>query len=223
IDVHLQQLSNPQGGVTVLTIGKSFEGRDIKCIKISNGGPNNPVLLIEGGTHAREWISPTTALYAAQQFIKDRWHSNGIDIYIIPLLNPDGYLYSRTVKRMWRKNRSNNRRSMCKGVDLNRNFDFVWNHSSQSSNPCAETYAGSGPFSEKETQAFRNLISQLRNRIRVHVTLHSPLSTIMYPWGIGRNRPGNNQTLSCLAQRAAAAVASYRNNQYSRGNIQQVV
>ena len=68
------------------------------------------------GIHAREWVSPTSGLYTIHQIIQSHLNSRsgnpfdedvvGIDWYIMPLLNPDGYEYSHTHDRMWRKNRS---------------------------------------------------------------------------------------------------------------------
>ena len=68
------------------------------------------------GIHAREWVSPTSGLYTIHQIIQNHLNSRngnpfdedvvGIDWYIMPLLNPDGYEYSHTHDRMWRKNRS---------------------------------------------------------------------------------------------------------------------
>ena len=76
------------------------------------------------------------------------------------MLNPDGYEYSRTDDRMWRKNRAPVKGSKCVGVDLNRNFDKAFGvHSSD--DPCDEDYRGSEPFSEPESSAFRDYIQNL--------------------------------------------------------------
>lgn len=69
----------------------------IAGIKISKGGENKPALFIDAGIHAREWIAPTTALYAIQKLVENANNSHifeNIDIYVVPVLNPDGYEYT---------------------------------------------------------------------------------------------------------------------------------
>lgn len=91
--------------VTVTTIGKSYENRDIKSVKISNG-KSDKVVAIEGGIHAREWISPATVTYIINEVLNGtnpvfRNISNNYDWYIIPVANPDGYEYThRKVKKI---------------------------------------------------------------------------------------------------------------------------
>merc|ERR1712083_279497 len=74
-----------------------------------------------------------------------------LEWYIVPVMNPDGYLYTQTNDRMWRKTRSPNTGS-CFGTDANRNWGFHWNTGGSSSNPCADTYMGSEAFSEGVTK-----------------------------------------------------------------------
>ena len=57
------------------------------------------------------------------------------EIHIMPLVNPDGYEYSWTTNRLWRKNRNPNIGSSCVGTDLNRNFGFKWLTGGSSTNP----------------------------------------------------------------------------------------
>jgi len=78
------------------------------------------------------------------------------DYYILPVVNPDGYEYSFTSERLWRKNRRKVSSVNCSGVDLNRNFGYRWGGKGTSRNVCHDTYSGTGPFSEPETDAIRN-------------------------------------------------------------------
>ena len=80
---------------------------------------------------------------------------------LVPVLNPDGYEYSRTTDRMWRKNRRKNSGSKCDGVDLNRNFEMGFGTAS-SGNPCDDTYRGTEAFSEPESAALRDYIALIR-------------------------------------------------------------
>ncbi|KAJ8927854.1 hypothetical protein NQ314_019656 [Rhamnusium bicolor] len=93
-------------------------------LKISNGNAENKAVWVDGGIHAREWISPATVTYIINQFVSnfesEPKYIQNIDWYIAPLLNPDGYEYTHTIDRLWRKNRA--RSGQCAGTDLNRNF-----------------------------------------------------------------------------------------------------
>ena len=111
------------------TIGTTGEGRDLKIVKINSKDPSLPVIFIDAGIHAREWISPAAVMAFAERLVKTiqrttrkkeesplrkfQWH-------ILPLANPDGYEYSRTRDRLWRKNTAAVPGSSCIGVDLNR-------------------------------------------------------------------------------------------------------
>ncbi|CAG9817568.1 unnamed protein product [Phaedon cochleariae] len=111
---------------TLRTIGQSVEGKPIKVLKISNGKPSNKAVWIDGGIHAREWISPATATYLINHLVSNLENEppymREIDWYFAPLLNPDGYEYSHKVDRLWRKNRGGGGLGNCRGTDLNRNF-----------------------------------------------------------------------------------------------------
>lgn len=84
-------------------------------------------IFVDAGIHAREWAAPITALYLMKKIVE---HENTlhkkISIYIIPVVNPDGYEYSHTVDRFWRKTRSRINGTECVGTDANRNFNSHW-------------------------------------------------------------------------------------------------
>jgi len=95
----------------------------------------------------------------------------------MPLLNPDGYEFSRTDDRMWRKNRApppeHKKSNGCRGVDLNRNWNVTGYGVGASENPCEDTYGGEQPGSQPEVQAAaRNLMAR-RDRIRISISVHS--------------------------------------------------
>lgn len=90
--------------VELENIGTSLEGRNLVFAKIStNREANNPIILIDGGIHAREWIAPAVVLYVLQQLVENGGnhseHLDGIDWYLLPVLNPDGYEFSHTTVR----------------------------------------------------------------------------------------------------------------------------
>ena len=90
--------------MSLASIGKSYEGNPIYVVKISSGpGINKPAILMDAGIHAREWIAPSTALYAIHQLVTNKTNSHlyqDVDWYIIPNLNPDGYEFTHTKVRI---------------------------------------------------------------------------------------------------------------------------
>ncbi|CAF0797465.1 unnamed protein product [Didymodactylos carnosus] len=185
---------------SLISIGKSSENRSIIAIKIGQKSAHRNILM-DCGIHAREFISPSTCIYMIEKFIGDAilLGNNSLlsifNIYMIPLLNPDGYEYAQTERRMWRKNRSPNIESHynCKGVDLNRNFGYHWMENGASQNPCSETYAGPYADSEPETQGLENFIRT--KSWHAYLTFHSYGQYWIYPWGFARRVPFDHQEL----------------------------
>lgn len=180
--------------VFVKKVGNSYEGRDIKTITISNGDgrANKNIIFMDGGFHAREWISPAAVLYVIDQLVENFEENADLlldyDWVILPVVNPDGYEHtqSSTLSRIWRKTRQpyTYLGQTCYGADPNRNFDFHWNEEGASSNPCADTYAGPTAFSEPETIIVRDLMHSLGGRGGImYLTIHSYGNYLLYPWG----------------------------------------
>jgi murein tripeptide amidase MpaA len=92
--------------------------------------------------------------------------------HIIPVLNVDGYVYSHTKDRMWRKNRQPNK-FFCTGTDLNRNWDIGWSGPGASGNPCSDAYYGSAPFSAPESTAIANYIKERSEHLEVYIDIHA--------------------------------------------------
>ncbi len=171
-------------------IGGTHEGRDIWAVKISDNpsdDENEPGAIFLGCHHAREWISVEVPLYIAQYLANNydgdaevKHLVDNCEIWIVPVVNPDGYEYSRTGDRMWRKNRRDNGDGTF-GVDLNRNYDSMWGTVDAPATTSAITYRGPSPFSEPETQAVRDLV--LTYDFRILMSYHSFWQAIYYPWG----------------------------------------
>ncbi|CAB3249417.1 unnamed protein product [Arctia plantaginis] len=183
--------------VTLVNIGNSNEGRLIKGVKIDFKKQTNPVIgMIEGGIHAREWISPATVTYIIDQFLTStdpqvRYVAENIVWHIFPVVNPDGYSYTFTNNRMWRKNRSQASHTNCSasndmsnGVDLNRNFGFLWMSIGATQNPCGETFAGPAEFSEPESRAIRSYVSRIQGEGRMiyYYAFHSYGQMALVPY-----------------------------------------
>ena len=83
--------------VSVESIGRSSEGRNISVIKIGKPSVGKPSILIDGGIYGREWITTAQVLYITQQLVENPSNEGmlqNVDWYIIPVANPDGYEYS---------------------------------------------------------------------------------------------------------------------------------
>ncbi|CAG9767406.1 unnamed protein product [Ceutorhynchus assimilis] len=205
--------------VSQQTIGQSVNGNPIRLLKISNKQPGNKAVWIDGGIHAREWITPATVTFIINQLISN-WENEpkyvqNTDWYFAPLLNPDGYEYTHTVDRLWRKNRRGSGR--CAGIDLNRNFGYRWGGTGASKNPCAETYGGSGPFSEPETAAVQSFMSNANAKWKAYISFHSYGQYILYPWGYNRVVPPDYKDLELVGQRAAQAIRNAGGPSYTVG------
>lgn len=172
-------------------IGTSVEGQPLWLYTISGtGGPaNKPAIFYTGMLHAREWISPMTMMYVIDQLVRGYGGDvavtnllNRVKFYIIPVTNPDGYEYSWTTERLWRKNRRLNGNGTY-GVDLNRNFSFGWGTQGSSGIPSDLTYRGPAPFSEPESSAVRDFL--LGNPdIVTHIDFHSYSQLVLRPPGV---------------------------------------
>lgn len=140
---------------------KTFEGRDIFALKISDNVAQNedePQALIVAAHHCREIVTPVIAMTAAENLTTlyggnpDVTNAvNNYEIWIAPVWNPDGYEYVFNVQDLWRKNRRVFTQGV--GVDLNRNYPFGWSAPcAGSTNPNSDTYKGPSAGSEAETQ-----------------------------------------------------------------------
>jgi len=203
-------------------IGGTHEGRDIWAVRISDNPSEDeeePGALFLGCHHAREWISVEVPLYIAQ-YLANNYDSDAevkhfvdnCQIWIVPVVNPDGYEYSRTRDRMWRKNRRDNGDETF-GVDLNRNYSYMWGGPDASPGTSAENYRGPSAFSEPETQAIRDLA--LDYDFRVLMSYHNYGQQVLAPWGYTwepcpDDIPMGNMTLKMMNLIKETSGAIYR-------------
>ncbi|EDW31005.1 GL15219 [Drosophila persimilis] len=203
-------------------IGYSVEKRPLKILKISNGNARNPGVWIDGGMHAREWISPATVTFIANQ-LAEGWedlpeHMRSINWYIHPVANPDGYEYSHTTDRLWRKNMRAHGRQ-CPGVDLNRNFGYKWGGKGTSASPCSQTYRGSKAFSEPETFYISKFISGFpRETFQAYLSFHSYGQYILYPWGYDYQLTQDRADLDRVARQAGTSITKSTGVKYTVGS-----
>merc|ERR1719219_1310885 len=164
LNTFIQGIADANDWASIIDIGQSYEGRDMKVLAMTKAGAGAPNVFIEAGIHAREWISPAVATYLVNELVQNyAQHPDYLDKinwYFLPSANPDGYQYTFDTDRLWRKTRSPQSNG-CFGVDPNRNWDFHWAESGTSSDPCSETFAGPSPFCEIEMANIRDFVLTL--------------------------------------------------------------
>uniref|UniRef100_A0A2I3TU16 Carboxypeptidase A3 n=1 Tax=Pan troglodytes TaxID=9598 RepID=A0A2I3TU16_PANTR len=146
-----------------------------------------------------------------------------MNFYILPVFNVDGYIWSWTKNRMWRKNRSKNQNSKCIGTDLNRNFNASWNSIPNTNDPCADNYRGSAPESEKETKAITNFIRSHLNEIKVYITFHSYSQMLLFPYGYTSKLPPNHEDLAKVAKIGTDVLSTRYETRYIYGPIESTI
>jgi PKD repeat protein len=173
----------------------THENRPIYHVRISDN-PNNdevgePKILYTAIHHAREPMSLMETIFFMWYLLENydsneeiTYLVNNTQMYFVPCINPDGYVYNETTNPngggMWRKNRRNNGNGSY-GVDLNRNYSYGWGTTGTSTNPSNDTYCGTAPFSEPETQAMRWLVQN--NKFDFAFNAHTYAEDILFPIG----------------------------------------
>lgn len=203
-------------------VGKSYEGRNINLLTIGTS-ESNPLVILDCGIHAREWISPAVCQcyvnhllqgYGSDETVTRMLKS--ITFAVFPLLNPDGYDYTWTNDRMWRKTRSNYG-TLCTGVDPNRNFDANWSGPGSSSNPCSETYYGPSVASEPLSQALQGYIKTNKDRLKMYITLHSYGQVFIWPYSYSYDDVPNTDEHNTVYQGANAAINAVNRKSFTGG------
>lgn len=178
------------------SIGQTLQGRDIYVLKVSDNAivdEDETEMWYYAATHSREVITPEVLAYYLR-YLTDNYGIDPEVTYLIDnremfftlCMNPDGYRYNDSTASsgggMWRKNRRNNGDGTF-GVDLNRNYGFQWGYDDEGSSPWTddETYRGTGPFSEPETQVYRAFVNS--RHFKMIVDYHSYSNLIIWPWG----------------------------------------
>ncbi|XP_070578066.1 carboxypeptidase B-like [Ptychodera flava] len=176
--------------VTLVNVGKSYHGRRMTALKIGAASRTaKEGVWIQAGVHAREWIAPASVLYMANKLVQDFGSDSLVtnllvhfDWYVLPVLNPDGYVYSWKTDRLWRKTRSPIPDTVCIGVDGNRNYGFEWGGAGTSADPCDNEYVGPFPFSEPEIYSVANFLYRSSTKFRAFLDIHSYSQLWLFPW-----------------------------------------
>lgn len=218
VESALQNLAAAYPGLTELVSlpNLSHEGRTSRCLRVGADASRDGVLVL-GGVHAREWVPPDALVSLAADLLEAYGAGTGLgyggryfppehvrqvvestNLYVVACVNPDGRRFSQTADSQWRKNRRPHPSGGgCIGVDVNRNFDFLWDHVAKfapdagvrtSASACdRNVYRGPAVASEPET---RNIVWLLDSRpqIRWHIDVHSAVPVILHSWGSDQNQ-----------------------------------
>lgn len=208
----------------------TFEGRPIHWVRISDNpdsDENEPEVLYTSLHHSREPGSLTQLIfymwYLLENYETDdqiRFLVDETEMYFIPCVNPDGYVYNELNNPegggLWRKNRVINNDGS-HGVDLNRNYGYEWGYDNEGSsiNPLSETYRGPSPFSEPETRAVRDFCNQHQFQIALNYHTHGDL--LVHPWSYSDSYTPDHETFSNMAR------AMITENKYLAGTTSETV
>jgi hypothetical protein len=185
------------------TVGWTLQGRPVWGLQLGKvvGDPDpRPVVFYNALTHAREPGGMTALLFFADDLLS-QYATNPVArallanrrLYLVPVVNPDGYVFNKRIYDstgsfgMWRKNlRDNNGNGSSgsgDGVDINRNYGDHWgyNNVGSSGTPSSETYRGTAPFSEPETQVQRDLV--IAKRPTLGISFHTYSDLFVHPYG----------------------------------------
>jgi murein tripeptide amidase MpaA len=216
----------------LVQLNNTYEGRPIIVVKATNGGAfgTKPVLFYEGGIHAREWIGHATMTYILGklsnasdpdvQFLLDTY-----EFHVVPIVNGDGYVYTWTTDRNWRKTRKPNPGSPCIGTDPNRNWDDHWCEVGASRLPCSDSYCGSNPFSEVEVLTMANHISatNAKQGVKLFVDWHAYGQLWMAPWGCCKDIPPDGAEQEAVGMTALQAIKDTTGYIYQYGTIYNII
>jgi len=186
-----------------VSLGLTLEGRDIWMVKVSDNpelDEDEPEVLYTGLHHSREPMSYMNLFYfihwLGENYNVDPEATalvNGREMYFIPAINPDGLVYNQQIAPngggMQRKNMRDSCLGTPTGVDLNRNYSYMWGYDNQGSSPdgCNETYRGTLPFSEPETQVVKSFVES--RDFKIALNYHSYSNLLIYPFGYDPDIP----------------------------------
>ncbi len=183
----------------LVSIGQSVNGQDILALKVTKNAKvlkdgKRPSVLYAGAQHAREWITPEMVRRLMHHYLEGYGTNaeltgivNTTELWFLPVANPDGYDFTFSDERLWRKNLHDNNSdgtiTAGDGVDPNRNFavKWGWDNEGSSPEPDSETYRGTGPNSEPETRALDGLFDRIG--FEFFINYHSAAELLLY--GIG--------------------------------------
>ncbi|GAA5910682.1 hypothetical protein JCM5296_001691 [Sporobolomyces johnsonii] len=186
---------------------------------------------VAGAQHAREWIAPSTILYLVHYLVVVdpstglNPHAkllNKVDFTFVPVVNPDGYVHTWTVDRLWRKSRQPSSVPDCFGIDLNRNWGYKYSSGARP-NPCSDSYAGRAAFESVELKALSEYLLDEANGIDAFLDLHSFGQMLLFPYSYSCDAvTRDEENLYEAVLSAAKALRSVHGRQFETGSVCQV-
>jgi len=174
----------------------THNGQELYWVRLSDNPTTNedePEVLYTGMHHAREPIGMQLQIFYMYYLLENyntdpdvQYIVNNFELYFVPIVNMDGYAYNiqnnPSGGGMWRKNRRQNDDGSY-GVDVNRNYGYMWGYDDNGSSPYPwdETYRGPSAFSEPEAACLRNFCEE--HEFRIALNYHSYSNLLLYPWG----------------------------------------
>ena len=217
----LDSLARANPRVHLDTLGLTAEGRPLLAAKVgaADDAAGRANVMFMATYHAREWAATEMALrllrLLADPALADARPPGELppgtrarverltaerDVWVVPVVNPDGYQYTFTGDRLWRKNRRPGANGGAVGVDLNRNHSERWGYddAGSSGTPTSEVYRGPAPASEPETQAVERFHAE--HPPVVAVSYHTFTGLLLYPPGFAAGLlPGDLGVFRALA------------------------
>lgn len=212
-------------------LGSTFHNNNLYALEINvnnkTSNPDGKTIIVTGGVHSREWISISTVCYIMFQLLNDyeseltnKEHHifNSFNFVFIPVLNPDGYEYTWTTDRLWRKNRQDTGIKECPGFDLDRTFGYHWQPTWEY--PCSSNYNGAKPFVATESQLLDHYIRKKFGpdkdaTLSVFLDFHSYSQEILYPFTYSCDvLPNDIENLLELAYDLSKSIRKFSGKQY---------
>tara|TARA_B100000029_G_scaffold508008_1_gene593897 strand:+ start:1826 stop:4138 length:2313 start_codon:yes stop_codon:yes gene_type:complete len=216
IEENLDELSNLYPNIITqkISIGTTLEGRNIWAVKISdnpNVEENEPEALYTGLHHAREPMSYMNLFYF-MHWLGENYNSDDIathivnnrQLWFVPAVNPDGLVYNESIAPggggMQRKNARETCNGTPDGIDLNRNYSYMWGYDNDGSSGdgCNETYRGTSPFSEPETSVIRDFVEE--HDFSIAFNYHSYGNLLIYPFGYEEENQAPQEDLDIFVE-----------------------
>ncbi len=218
-------VSRYPGLASMVNVGTTYEGDTIWGLRVSNSAAGEmPAVVYFGAEHAREWIASTIPTYVATYLLQNYGIDpditdlvDNVEFFLIPVMNVDGYEYTWSTDRFWRKNRRNNGDGSY-GVDLNRNWGEGWGGAGSSGDPSDDLYRGPSPFSEPETQEMRDFFINHDN-VRAQIDIHSYSQLILWPFGYTSTLPDDQSIYLDIGGAMQSLIHDVHGRTYAMGPI----
>ncbi|KAJ8253011.1 hypothetical protein GJAV_G00208150 [Gymnothorax javanicus] len=221
--------------VTSEVYGKTYEGNNITLLKIGLASVElKKMIWIDCGIHASEWIAPAFCQWFVKEILQtyktdERLNLmlKNMDIYVTPVLNVDGYMYSwiNESTRLWSKSRSKPAEVGCDcyGTDLNCNFNANWGAVGTSRDCCSDTYCGPKALSEVEAMAVTEFVQKRAKDILCFLTIHSYGQLVFTPYARPEITAPNYNEIIKVGLAAAEEMKSVHGEDYRVGTSPDVM